>query len=155
MSSNPSPAALEDLQVYASRQNQLIDSLSREPYCPYKSYFLRVEDNEWVDLWKSTWGVDVDSFDGVEKVERGPDPVDNSLIPDVVPETCEVEAVPAALRKCWSQMESAKTLIRGEYKEAEKCAVTTCGDTDWYKVLMICGQPGIGSSIFCSTITGS
>ena len=97
----------------------------------------------------------MDSFDRVEKVVRGPDPVDNSLIPDVVPDRCYVTIMLAPLRNCLSQMESAKTLIRGEYKEAEECAVTTCGERDWYAAFVICGRPDIGSSLLCSTVAGS
>jgi hypothetical protein len=104
-------------------------------------------------FWLSVWGKD--TLDKTEEVVRGPNPIDDSLIlPDVVPSHRDVMLKPKNLDKCWS-VHCKKILIRPEYKEAEEFVLSTFGAPIMNDALVVTGQPGIGSSIFYSAITGS
>ena len=140
---------LESLQRYASHQTELIES----PPLP-KSRFRDLDDyDDWLQLHESTWGKDLDSFDKTEKVTRGPDVIDDSLILlDAVPPDCDMILKPEVTKDCWGfEREREKIPIRSEYKEAEEFAL--CGAK--LRALVVIGQPGIGPSPFCSVITGS
>ena len=140
---------LESLQRYASHQTELIES---PPLL--KSRFRDLDDyDDWLQLHESTWAKNLDSFDGTEKVTRGPDAIDDSLtLLDVVPPDYDTMLKSEVTKDCRSfERECEKIPIRSEYKEAEEFAL--CGAK--LRALVVIGQPGIGSSPFCSVITRS
>jgi hypothetical protein len=109
----------------------------------------------WI-FWRSTWDKELDHLDGNEKVIRSHDPIDNSLIPDIIPDRCDVMLKPASLKEIWPGLRCEKILIRpDEFKEAEEAALSACAYETALKALMIIGQPGIGSFLSYLTATGS
>ena len=93
--------------------------------------------------------------DGTEKVEGSSDPVDDSLV-GVVPTDRDVMLKPEVAMNLWYlEPECKKILIRSEYREAEQFALSACGAAIASDVLVVTGQPGIGSSPFYPATTRS
>ena len=143
MESTASPQ-LASLQRYASHQTGLIESLSSQG-----GFFHDTDpDDNWVKLWFTFWGKE-GGWDTTRKVIRGFDPIDDFLLPHVVPAECDVMIKPGVVDNCW-HLESESIFIRSEYKEAEEFAVSVCGAARRNMALMVAGQPGIGSSLSIS-----
>ena len=148
----PDFTTLESLQYFAPSQEGLIKSLSEDN----TQHYFRVVDNErWKVFWEVSWGRKPDSLDAREEVERGPNPVDNSIFPlGVAPTYRHVMDVPEITDSVWTiEPEYKKILVRSEYTEAEQSAVSTCGTGS--NVLVVTGQPGIGPSPLYSATTRS
>lgn len=143
MSPGSSPATLRSLQDYVPGQTELIDSLLNT--LPLNSHFKDPSKQAWRRLWSSVWDKNPDSLETTEAVKRGPDPVDDSLIPDVVPSHCDVMLKPESLDECW-RFRCKKIFVRSEYKEAEEFVLSTCATPMVYDAMIITGQPGVGSS---------
>jgi hypothetical protein len=142
----PELTTLRSLQRYASIQTELIESILQDPSLP-NSDFQDSRDKCLAQLLRSIWEKDLESLDETEKVERGSDPVDDSLI--VVPLDRDVMHVPKVMNGCWNfEHHHRKVLIRSEFKEAEEFAISSCGEVNMTRVLMVAGQSGIGLSPF-------
>ena len=146
MSSHPTPATLRSLKTYVPDQEKRIGSLLRRSKNPVFQHL--GEDDSWVDLWHAAWNKDLDGLDTQEKVKRDLHPIDDSLIPDVVPDERAVMFMPASLNACWVDIECEKILVRSEYKEAEEFAISACRNEEKYRTVMVVGQPGIGLFLF-------
>lgn len=134
------PTTMMSLQRYASDQNAVIKMLIG------RGRFRDFDHPDWKDLFDSTWGANLDDLDTTEKVQRDPDPIDDSLIlPDVVPLDCNVMPNSEVLDRCWPS-KCDKFFIRSEYKEAEQFALSAYADG--FDALIVTGQPGIGLSLF-------
>jgi len=141
MSSGSNPTTLSSLQRHSPQQNARIKAFSRQS----RSYYLKniSTTDKWLGFWKSVWGKqDVDSLDRSERVNRGPDPIDDSLIfPDVIPSSCVAMAKPPATNDVWN-FDCENILVRSEYKEAEEVVLSACATRD--RALVVIGQPGTG-----------
>ena len=135
----PKPLVLEDLQLYISRQTEVIEQL----YSSDGFHDLR-PGNNWEILWKSIWGKGTDSLDTTQKVERGYncDIIDKALLPDVAPIQCEIMKKPVALNACWG-FSCERFLIRSEYKTAEDFLLST-SIKGFPRAAIVTGRPGIG-----------
>ena len=99
-------------------------------------------------LWFTFWGKE-GGWDTTRQVIRGFDPIDDFLLPHVVPAECDVMIKPGVVDNCW-YLESESIFIRSEDKETEEFAVSVCGAARRNRALMVTGQPGIGSSLSIS-----
>lgn len=143
MSSDPTPLTMQSLQPYVDAQEEIIESLLRKGRQDH--YFRDPNDEDWAQFWDSAWGKPV--ILEKEKVVRGTNPVDNSLIlPNVVPPTCRVLPKPRALDAFWGDFDCKKFLIRDEYREAHHSILATFAKERAYSVFIVTGQPGIGLS---------
>ena len=112
---------LSSLQRHAFHQTGLIESLSSQG-----GFFHDLDpDDNWVKLWFTFWGKE-GGWDTTQQVIRGFDPIDDFLLPHVVPAECDVMIKPGVVDNCW-HLESESIFIRSEYKEAEEFAVSVCG----------------------------
>lgn len=155
---DPSPYTLKSLQEHVPPdQEERIKSLSERKLTTPASLHLCSRDEPWVKLWDAAWGKDMDLLDTSVEVKRDPHPIDDSLIPGVVPDKCHVMLVPRAVRICWPDIINCEGIfIRpDEYKEAEESAVSTCRHVRVNRAFLVTGQPGIGLSPFPSAIVGS
>ena len=140
-------STLRSLQNYASGQQTHIDDLLLQ-----RDDFRDFKDPNWKNLFDSTLGANLDDLDTTEKVQRGLNPIDDSLtLPDVVPLNCNVMPESKTLNCCWN-FRCKKIFIRSEYKEAEEFATSACANG--YDALVVGGRPGIGLSL-SACITGS
>ena len=120
--------------------------LSIESLSSQRGFFHDLDpDDNWVKLWFTFWGKE-GGWDTTQQVIRGFDPIDDFLLPHVVPAECDVMIKPGVVDNCW-HLESESIFIRSEYKEAEEFAVSACGAARRNMALMVTGQPGIGSSL--------
>jgi len=147
--SHPSPPTLRSLKIHVPDQEKCINPLLKRSTNPVFQHL--DEGDSWVDLWRAAWNKDLDGLDTPEKVERDLHPIDNSLIPDAVPDERAIMLLPAALIGCWVDIECEKILVRSEYKEAEEFAVSACSNKRRYRTVMVTGQPGIGLFLFFFT----
>lgn len=138
-------STLESLRQYTPRQTKAIESLLDPSFSG--RYFRNPSDTEWFQFWESAWGNGPGIFEETEKVERGPDPIDDTLI-DVPPDR-DVMVVPEVTRCFWDfDFDFTKILVRSDYKEAEEFALSICGAPVMHRMLLVSGQPGIGLSLF-------
>jgi hypothetical protein len=146
---SPELTTLKSLQRYASHQTDLINSLPSKCFRDPSGIF------DWAVVLKATWGKGLDSYDATEKVERGSDVIDGSLVlPNIVPNDRDVMLIPEVAMRSWSSNPKyKKILIRSEYKEAEEFALTTCGMAEAPQAFVVVGQSGIGFSPFYSATT--
>jgi hypothetical protein len=109
MESTTPQLQLSSLRNYALRQTQLIESISSRT-----DLFEDLNPNDdWMTLWHTFWDKQV-GWDTKQKVERGPDPIDDSLIlPDIVPAECDVMIKPDIVDGCWP-LDSESIFIRSE-----------------------------------------
>jgi hypothetical protein len=145
MSSTPvGLTTLGSLQGYASRQTELIKSLSHTSSQNREPAFEDLNTGRWVQFHESTWGVN--PLEREENVTEPSPDVADLILPEIVPSRHVVLSKPKGLDNCWS-FDCRKFLVRSEYKEAEDFVLSTCGTT--CKALVVAGRPGIGSSLFC------
>jgi hypothetical protein len=137
-------AVLRSLQSFAPRQEERIKRLIG------KGRFQDLEDPDWKTFFKSAWGGlggNPDAFEGPKKVQRGIDPIDDSLLlPDIVPDMCNVMPKFETLDECW-YFDCEDILVRSEYKEAEQAVLSACAGGE--EAIVVTGQPGIGLSLSC------
>lgn len=91
----------------------------------------------WEDFRKSLWGKALESFETLKLVER-----DGTVSDVALPERHGVVTVPETLPV--GLFGGGQILVRSEYEDAEKAAVSLSGtDLD---ALVVSGQPGTGTS---------
>jgi len=121
----------------------------------------------WRHFWDSIWDKKIPFDEVQDKFDRGEHPIDDFSIEmddpfhpplnpesppsshtyNLVPPTREVMEMPEKLFHAWGA-NYGKVLIRSEYEEAEKAAILARGAGA--RVFLVTGQPGIGSSPFCT-----
>ena len=143
MSPSPQAVSLESLHTYAEKQQERIAKILG-----------RNEENQYFkptvplfrELHSSAWGNDIGSLDESESVDKGPGPIDDSLLlPSVRPSDRRVMRKLEHLDSFW-YFRCSSFLIRSEYVEAEKFVLDMFGVGQSVDGVVICGQPGIGSS---------
>ena len=143
------PPHLSSLRRYASNQSELINPLI-SPNGLFRGLdWHHGADTNWVKLRGNFWPVWSvrEDWDTTRDVIRGSNPLNDSLLPDVVPAKCDVMDIPDVVNNCWNLESKECIFIRSEYKEAEEFALSACSDPRMNRVLAIIGQPGIGTSL--------
>jgi len=143
--------SLNDLEKYIEEQEGAIARLPQE----FISQSTRSK--YWKVFRDLLWGKGLESSQELEDVQRGSNPVEIVA----VPEKHTVASFPIDLPDPWGEsthipytdadMDIAKDaeknvrkiLVRSEYEEAERAAVSSSKEHD---VFVVCGQPGIGLS---------
>ena len=144
----PMPATLESLRSNISSQTHRIKN-------SLNSLFRDFDDDLWKKFYDTSWGVDINSLDVQHSVERGQDSkaIDNLGIFHSIPSHCNVMIKPEQSEPCWF-FDCEKIFVRSEYDDAERFAVSHCGRCRTPPhVLLVIGQPGIGSSFFFTSAT--
>jgi len=136
--SHPRPLTLGSLVRHVTVQEQRIKPFLGKG----KGFHLLDADEDMALLWEAVWGKTDLLIDVTMPVERGPNPVDDASIGEVVPKKCDVMVVPSAVSNCWD-IGCEKILIRGEYEEAEQSVVSGSQQPRCHGIMVI-GQPGIG-----------
>ena len=141
------PMTLEPLVAYTSDQTDRIEALLDNPDSPLCEPSLKC----WGKLWTAVWGKKRFS-ETMREIQRGLDPIDDSILPDGVPTVVNVMIQEVIDLVDWDPMPK-NILIRPEYKIAEDFILSSCGAVPALKAVVIAGQPGIGLSPFCSATT--
>jgi len=140
--------SLKDLTDYISEQEKAISEL------PPKIVSETTLSTYWKDFRDSLWGKGLELSQGLEDVQRGLNPVENVALP----ERHMVATFPVAVPSYWGRLQTSyvtadmgtgagastnarKIMVRSEYEEAERAAVSS---SEVHDVFAVCGQPGIG-----------
>ena len=148
---DPSPAVASMMQPespnpltqHATSQEDSISSLLHNYLSPICDYDMAP--SSWEAFKNSYWGKGLDSLEEKELVERGENPVEDLTLPDPFPLTHSVLSPHCILNDVWC-LSSRKVLVRSEYYDTEKAAISS--DEEGKGVFVVTGQPGIGPPPF-------
>ena len=94
----------------------------------------------WAEFRKELWDTGPASFQKEEPVETD----DTDLVPDVeLPDIHCVASLPKTLPSTW-RIRSQRVLVRSEYSEIEREAISASVRQNYCKVFIVAAQPGIG-----------
>jgi len=131
--------SLKDLTKHIDDQEKAISELRPE------SISQTARSTYWSDFRDSLWGEGLESFQEEENVKRGIDPVEDIALPERhIVATLPVAPLPPwnmLIRHADTDADTRKFLVRSEYDEAEREAVSS---SKAHAMFVVSGQPGIG-----------
>jgi hypothetical protein len=127
--------SLETLKKRVSAQTLAIDKLIGDPdlFSDCGSGYL----SSWEAFRASLWGNGLASLEAQKEVGGDDEPLS-----DAAPAAGLVVKIPETLPHVW-HLGSPRILVRSEYKEAERAALSA--NADGIEAFLVTGQPGIGS----------
>jgi len=140
--SSSSPiTSLDQLGEYINIQNAGIKNLSPKAVtADFVGY------DSWEKFRQQFWGKGLKSLEKEEVIHI--DPITEAFLPEKPPsDPYLIMEAPEILPSAFT-LESRSILVRSEYKETEKAALSSLKSNDW--LFMICGTPGIGIILFLS-----
>jgi len=126
--------SLRSLNKYARSQTAKINE--------NKKYFTAA-DSSWIQLRDSLWGKGLRSLTvSPRDLQKLRSSLDEDPLPNVTPTTYPVVKIPETMPDLWDLRGQQHLLVRSEYEEAEKAALSA--NEEGSDMFLITGQPGVG-----------